>query len=123
MLRVFAVLIALRALTDVFKPFSTGARLVFFGVFLGGWLNAIIAPLLGIFMLVYAWGLWNERRFALPMGVAYAIFATINMLAFPIFNSPPERFGYTGYALFVLFGLAVSWGAVWLLSQRKAQLR
>ena len=122
-MRVLALLIGLRALTDVFKPFITGQRLVFLGVFLDGWRQAVVAPLLGIFMLIYAYGLWSTRPFALPMGIAYALFATLNLIAFGVINGPPAGFGWGGYALFAAIGLAVSWGAVLLLLRQKAPAR
>ena len=82
-LRVFAVLIALRALTNVFKPLGAGSGLVFFGTLLGGPANLILAPLVGFYMLAYAYGIWTQQRFALPMGIAYAVFVTINLIMFP----------------------------------------
>jgi hypothetical protein len=123
MMRVLAVLIGLRALTDVFKPLIAGQRLVFLGVFLDGWRQAVVAPLLGIFMLVYAYGLWSARPFALGMGVAYAVFATVNLIAFGVINGPPAGFGWGGYALFAAIGLAVSWGAVLLLVRQRSAAR
>jgi hypothetical protein len=123
MMRVLAVLIGLRALTDVFKPLLAGQRLVFFGVFIDGWRQAIVAPLLGLFMLVYAYGLWSARPFALAMGIAYALFATLNLIAFGVINGPPAGFGWGGYALFAAIGLAVSWGAVLLLVRQQKATR
>ena len=120
-LRVFAVLIVLRALTNVFKPFSAGG-LVFFGAMLTGTANAILAPLLGIYMLIYAYGLWNTRRFALPMGFAYAIFVPINIGLFPLVHGLPPNVTGMEYLGFAVVGVGVTAGAVWLLLQRRQQL-
>ncbi len=121
-LRVFAVLIGLRALTDVLKPFGAGSGFVFFGKLLTGTASHILAPLVGVLMLVYAYGLWQLRRFALPMGIAYGILVTINLVVFPMLQELPGGFGPVAYGVFTLIGLGVSWGAVWLLLQRRGQL-
>jgi hypothetical protein len=36
-------------------------------------LQGVLAPIVGPLMLVYAYGLWQLRRFALPMGIAYGV--------------------------------------------------
>jgi hypothetical protein len=115
LLRVIAVLIALRALTNVFKPLGAGSGLVFFGVLLSpGVLNTILAPAVGVFMLVYAYGLWTFQGFALPMGVAYAVYVVVNVLLFPVFQGLPPNFGFAAYAVFGVVAVAVPWLAVWL---------
>ena len=48
LLRILAVLIGLRALTDVFKPLGAGSGLVFFGKMQSGTANLILAPLVGV---------------------------------------------------------------------------
>ena len=120
LLRVLAVLIGLRALTNVFKPLGAGTGFVFFGTILRGVGNAIVAPLFGAYMLVYAYGLWNERRFALPMGVLYATYVPINMLYFALKNPlPPSTTYLSAYAA---IAVGVTWGAVVLLVLRRRSL-
>ena len=121
-LRVFAVLIALRALTDVVKPFVAGSGFVFFGKLITGMACTILAPIVGVLMLLYAYGLWQGRRFAVPMGVAYGVLVTINMAVFPVLQDIPGGFSPLAYLGFAAIGLGVSWGAVWLLLARKQQL-
>ena len=121
-LRVFAILIALRALTDVFKPLGAGAGFVFFGKFLTGMACYILGPIVGMLMLVYAYGLWRLRRFALPMGIAYGVLVTINLAVFPMLQGLPTGFDVLAYAAFALIGLGVSWAAVWLLLQHRERL-
>ena len=121
-LQIFAILIALRALTDVLKPLGAGSGFVFFGKFLTGGACNILAPIVGVLLLVYAYGLWRLRRFAVPMGIAYGVLVTINLAAFPMLQGLPERFNVLAYVAFALIGLGVSWGAVWLLLQRREQL-
>jgi hypothetical protein len=122
LLRICAVLIGVRALTNVFKPFGAGSGLVFFGKLLTGTANLILAPLVGIFMLVYVYGIWQQRRFALPMGIAYAVYVTVNIVVFPILQTVPPQFGMPGMLVFAAVALGVSWGTVWLL-RRQTELR
>lgn len=121
-LRVVAILIALRAVTDVLKPLGAGSGFVFFGKFLTGTACYVLAPIVGTVMLVYAYGLWQLRRFALPMGVAYGVLVTINLAVFPLLQGLPPGFNELAYVAFALIGLGVSWGAVWLLSARHGEL-
>jgi len=82
--KVIAVLIALRALTNLGKPFAAGSGFVVVGRLLHGIASTIVAPIFGVVMLVYAYGLWLARPYALPLGVAYAVWATVNVvLLFP----------------------------------------
>jgi hypothetical protein len=118
-LRVFAVLIALRALTNVFKPLGAGSGLVFFGKLLSGAANVVLAPLVGVYMLVYCYGIWTERRFALPMGIVYAVFVAINMALFPVLQPLPESVTPFRYGVFVVVGLGIAVATVWLLARRQ----
>ncbi len=117
--RVCAILIALRALTDVLKPLGAGSGFVFFGKFLTGTACHVLAPIVGVLMLVYAYGLWQLRRFALPMGIAYGVLVLINLVVFPMLQGLPNGFNTPAYIAFGAIGLGVSWAAVWLLAQRR----
>lgn len=121
-MRVFAILIAVRAATDVLKPLGAGSGFVLFGKFLTGAACYILAPIVGTAMLVYAYGLWYGRRFALPMGIGYGLLVTINMVVFPMLQGLPNGFNVPAYIVFGLIGLGVTWGAVYLLAQRKDTL-
>ena len=111
--KVIAVLLVLRAATNFGKPFSEGARFVVFGYLLGGVWSTVVAPLFGIAMVVYAYGLWKGRAWAYGVGIAYAIWATINVVAFPLVEGVPERFEPWMYAIFAIPGVIVPWLAVW----------
>jgi hypothetical protein len=121
-LRVVAVLIALRAVTDVLKPLGAGSGFVFFGKLLTGTACYVLAPIVGAVMLAYAYGLWQLRRFALPIGIAYGVLVTINLAVFPLLQGLPPGFNVLAYVAFALVGLGVSWGAVLLLSARQQEL-
>jgi hypothetical protein len=49
------------------------------------------------------------------VGVAYALWATTNVVLFPIVEGVPSRFAPWMYAVFAVPGLVVPWLAVWLL--------
>lgn len=115
--KLIAVLLALRALTNLGKPFGSGSGLVIVGKLFHGAAITIIAPLLGLAMLVYAYGLWTTRPWARPLGIAYAIFATLNVLLFPFVEGVPERYAPWMYAFYAAPGIGIPWLAVWLLGK------
>src|SRR2546430_3298248 len=91
-LTVLAILFTLAAVEDLLKPFrlegpTTG--LVFFGTRLSGISNATLGPLLGIFLLTYAAGIWQMRRYAIYLAYTYAIYVAINLLLFTATNPLP----------------------------------
>src|SRR5262249_59819328 len=87
--RTLALLIAIRGLTNFGKPFGAGSGLVVFGRLMHGVWSTVVAPLLGVVILVYAWTLWQARPAARPLGIAYAIWATVNVLLFPVLQAMP----------------------------------
>ena len=117
-LRVIAVLIALRAMTNVLKPFGAGSGLVVFGFFLKGPEVSILGPLVGFYMLAMAWGYWSEKPWALPMGIAYVVYVAVNLVGFYVTVGIPPEFNAAGYVVFTVIALVVPSAAVWLLRQR-----
>jgi hypothetical protein len=117
-LNVLAVLFAGRGLMNFLKRFGTGSGMVFFGHLLPR--DTLWAPIIGFAMIVYAWGLWTRAIWAIPLGAAYAGFATANLLLFPVFNTMPERIPMWAYAIYVVGGIALSWGAMWMLVRERA---
>jgi hypothetical protein len=93
--RILAVLIALRGLTNFAKPFRGG------------------------FVIFYAFGLWHARPWARPLGIAYAVWATLNVVLFYLVEGVPPQFAPWMYAVFAAAGIAAPWLAVWLLGQRR----
>jgi len=124
--RVFAVLFALLAVSNLLKPFQFGGEqtgFVFFGQKLTGTANMIAGPLFGLYLLVYAFGLWNLKRFALPMGHAYATYVVLNLILFTAKNTPPPGVGYMIFGIvYYLVAVGVSVGAAYLLTKYKAEL-
>src|SRR5437762_10021803 len=82
-LTTFAILFGVLAVSNLLKPLQMGGPehtgFVFFGQRTTGTANAILGPLFGIYLLVYAVGIWRLRRFALPMAYAYAAYVIVNL--------------------------------------------
>lgn len=124
-LRFFAVLFALLAISNFTKPLEMQPEhgFVFLGERLRGTPHLLVAPLFGAFLAIYAWGLWNARRFALPMGILYAGWVPLNMYLFTV-RSPEELgrnslFGIT----YMIIAVGVSLGAMIALMRSVRHLR
>ena len=121
--KVVAMVVGIRALMNLGKPLRAG-HLVFFGKLLSGIPNLILAPALGIYMLVLVYGMWTLRRFALPMSVAYTVFVIFNIVLFPVFQTIPGGWSVGAYAVsFGFFGVAGAACGTWLLYAQRAQMR
>ena len=125
-LTILAILFAILAVSDILKPFhlegpTTG--LVFFGKRLSGTPDAILGPILGIFLLTYAAGIWRMRRYAMSLGYAYAIYVTINLVLFSVRNPPPASQGERSLASCMSFSRSRSaWGTAIFLRRHQADL-
>ena len=122
-LTIFAALFALLALSNIWKPLSGGrAGFVFLGTKTAGLANAILGPAFGIFLLIYAAGIWWQKRWAVPMAWVYAAYVPVNLTLFTI--KTPERWQSPVFGLaYVAVALGVSWGSAILLTRRRARLR
>lgn len=126
-LTTFAVLFGVLAGSNLLKPFQilgpqTG--FVLFGQRLEGTANAVAGPLFGLYLLVYALGIWGMRRWALPMAWLYALYVVVNLVLFSFRTETPPGIGYKIFGLvYMLVAIGVSGGAALLLSRRKEELR
>jgi len=125
LLRAFAVLFAVLAISNVTKVFEFEPEhgFVFLGLRQSGTPNMVLAPIFGAYLATYAWGLWNLRRFALPMGIGYAGWVPLNMYLFTV-RSPEELttnslFGVT----YMVLAMAISLGAAIALMRSAQHLR
>jgi hypothetical protein len=121
-LTVFAVLFLLLAVSNFLKPLQLGAQtgFVLLGRRLSGTPNLIAGPLFGAYLLVYALGILRLRAWALPMGLLYGLYVLANLVLFNLRNTPPPGVGYKVFGLvYTVVALGVSWGAVYLLKQRR----
>jgi hypothetical protein len=127
-LTTFAVLFGLLAVSNLLKPLQIGGArtgFVFFGQRLSGTPNAILGPLFGLYLLVYAVGIWRLRRFALPMAYAYAAYVIANLVAFTVRGEPEPEPGMGPFIFGIVYAavaIGVSGGAALLLARRKADL-
>jgi hypothetical protein len=125
-LTTMAILLVLLAITDILKPFhlegpTTG--LVFFGRRQSGVPDAILGALLGIFLLIYAAGIWRMRRYALYLGFAYAIYVTINIVLFTATNPmPTDRPDQIFGIVYSLLAIMFSWATAIVLNRQKTDL-
>jgi hypothetical protein len=122
-LRVFAVLFGILAVSNLLKPFrlfgdQTG--FVLFGHRLTGTPNAIAGPAFGLYLLVYAAGIWRDRRYALPMAYAYAVYVVVNLVLFEIYGPKQPGIGFAIFGLvYATVAIGVSAGAAVLLARRR----
>jgi hypothetical protein len=123
---IFAVLFTVLAVSNLLKPFQLlGAQtgFVLFGQRLTGMANSIAGPLFGLYLLVYAYGIWQKKRFALPLGHAYATYVVLNILLFMGRNENTPGLGYLIFGLvYSVVAIGVSCGAAYVLTKRKAEL-
>jgi hypothetical protein len=124
-LTVFAILFGLLAVSNILKPmqFSADQGFVFFGTRLTGFWNAVLGPLFGVFLLTYAYGIWNMKRFAMAMGHAYATYVIINLIAFSMSNPSPQSMGEKVFiAVYAIVAIGVSVASAAILTKRKDEL-
>lgn len=125
-LTIFAVLFGILAISNMLKPLQIGGAqtgFVFFGQRLAGAANTIAGPLFGLYLLVYALGIWNMKRFALPMSHAYALYVVLNLILFSMRNEQPPGVGYQIFGIvYAAVAIGVSVGSAVLLTQRKTEL-
>ena len=124
-LTIFALLFGLLAISNFSKPFShvPGIGFVFMGVRLHGTGNAIMGPLFGFLLLVYAYGIWTMRRYALPVAYIYTAWVIVNGVLFSMKNRsephPSVAFSIAATAI----GIGVPLATAIILTRRQADLR
>jgi len=127
-LTIFALLLALMAISNFGKPFShnPGVGFVFFGTRLSGAPNMIVAPIFGIILAVYVYGILAMRKFALPIGIFYAAYVIVNMPLFLVKyqgTAVMQEHSWAYLLPYPFVAIGVSSGAAWLLYRRKADMR
>ena len=125
-LTIFAILFGILAISNFLKPFQFGGEqtgFVFLGSRQSGVANTVLGPLFGLFLAVYAYAIWNMRRFAIPLAHAYALYVILNLFLFSMRNTTPDTVGYKIFgAVYSAIAIGVSLGAAVLLTRRKAEL-
>ena len=123
-LTVFAILFAILAVSNLLKPLqlneSTG--FVLFGSRLSGMPNTIAGILAGLYLLVYAYGIWHMKRFVVGMAHAYALYVILNLLLFMYSDDVEDGELGLFYLLYSVVAIGVSLGSAIILTKRKAEL-
>ncbi|HXW84184.1 MAG TPA: hypothetical protein VEJ86_07250 [Candidatus Binataceae bacterium] len=125
-LTVFAILLAILALSDFTKPLQNfhdpTKGLVFFGMRADGvGINAVAGPLFGIFLAAYAYGMWTMKRWALPLGIIYAFYVPVNLVLFWFLHTdgrPSVRF----IVIYLAISLTGSVGTALYLAYHRERL-
>ncbi len=124
-LTIFALLFVLLAISDFSKPLShsPGIGFVFMGVRQSGTANAIMGPLFGVCLLIYAYGIWTMRHYALPVAYIFTAWVIINTVLFSIKNSHvPQRPSLPVVIITTAIGIGVPLATAIVLSRRQADL-
>ena len=118
-----AALFVLLAISNFLKPVLANERtgFVFFGHRVSGIPNAILGPVFGLILIAYAIGIWQMRRFALPLGWVYAAYVVANGVLFSMYTTDKPPSAAFMVATLVL-GLGVPIGSAIALTQRRAEL-
>jgi hypothetical protein len=123
---IFTLLFSVLAISNLLKPLQLGGEqtgFVFLGERLSGLANTIAGPLFGLFLALYAYGIWQRKRFAMPMSHAYATYVILNLIMFQVKNATPPRVGYVLFGIvYSLIAVGVSLGAAVFLTKNKALL-
>jgi hypothetical protein len=106
---VMAILFVVLAISDFTKAIqfannpAVGGLVMLGHKFQGVAVNAIIGPLVGVVLLIYALGLWRMRTWVLPIGIVYAFYVPVNLVMFWFLHGagPHPSIGFIAFYLFV----------------------
>jgi len=106
-LTVMAILFVVLAISDFTKVFqhhnNPEMGLVILGhKFRGTFANLTLGSLFGLFLLSYAYGLWNLKRWVTTISVFYAFYVPANMVLFwSLHKLDPPTVRFIVFSLFV----------------------
>lgn len=123
-LTILALLFVLLAISDFAKPIAHSANVgfVFLGHRLAGRANAVMGPLFGFLLIVYAYGIWTMRRWALPVAYIFTGWVVVNMVLFTLNNrAEPQPSPAVAIGSLVI-GIGIPLAAAIILSRRSAEL-
>ena len=124
-LTIFALLFAILAVSNLLKPLQIGGEetgFVLFGTRLAGTSNLIAGIVAGLYLFVYAYGIWNMKRFAVGMAHAYALYVILNLLLFMFWDAEgADQLGTVGSIVYSGVAVGVSLGSAIVLTKRKAE--
>jgi hypothetical protein len=123
-LTIFAILFVLLAISDFAKPLShsPGVGFVFLGTRLTGTPNAIMGPLFGFLLLVYAYGIWTMRRWAVPVAYIFTGWVVLNTVLYSMKNRDAPQPSVAVAIGSIAIGIGIPLATAILLSRRRADL-
>ncbi len=123
-----AVLFVVLALSDFTKALqfagnpAVGGLVVLGHKFHGVAHNLILGPLFGLVLLIYAYGIWNLRTWALPFSIVYAFYVPTNLVLFwSLHQLPPPTVRFI--LIYLFLSLTGSIGTAIYLAYHRARLR
>ena len=126
-LSVMAILFVVLALSDFTKVLqhhnnpAVGGLVILGHKFTRGLANLTLGSLFGLFLLTYAYGLWNMKRWVIPISVFYAFYVPANMVLFwSLHQLDPPTVRFIVFYLFV--SLTGSIGTALYLAFHRDQL-
>ena len=126
-LTVMAVLFVVLAISDFTKPLqyindpAVGGLVVLGHKFEGVAKNLLLGPIVGTFLLIYAYGIWKMRAWVLPLSFVYAFYVPANMVLFwSLHQLAPPTVGFIVMYLFVSLTGSVG-TAIYLAYHRERQ--
>jgi len=129
LLTVLAILMGLLSLSNFSKPLGqamkpeSDAGFVFLGHRLHGVANAIMGPLFGLLLAIYAYGVWTRRRWVVPLSIAYAAYVVVNLVLFAT-TAPQEQASGLGFMVaYTAVAIGVSAGGALYLYRNRHLLR
>jgi hypothetical protein len=121
-LTIFALLFVLLAISDFAKPLQSNANFVFLGTKMTGTGNAVMGPLFGVCLLIYAYGIWTMRRYALPVAYIFTGWVCVNMVLFAMKNRNTPQPSPIVAIVTMAIGIGVPLATSIILSRRQADL-
>jgi hypothetical protein len=107
-LSVMAILFVVLAISDFTKVLQHAGNPAVGGLVILGHkfhrtaANLVLGPLVGLFLLAYAYGLWNLRAWVVPISVFYAFYVPVNLVLFwSLHQLPPPTIRFIVFYLFV----------------------
>jgi len=106
-LTVIAILLVVAAISDFTKVFQHAHAdhlgLVILGHrFTRRLANVTLGPIFGLFLLSYAYGIWNMRAWVIPSAFLYAFYVPVNEVLFwSLHQLPPPTLRFIVFYLFV----------------------
>lgn len=82
-----------------------------------------MGPLFGIVLATYAYGVWNRRRWVVPLAIAYAAYVVLNLVLFATTAPPAQVPGIAFMAAYAAVAIGVSAGGALYLYRNRQRLR